>query len=298
MTIQELIDTYRHVRVDLLTEKSKRTQDNQLAWLVRYFGGDTNIAAVTPEQAAGLAKWLMEQQVPRSPMRRDLLKNLSKCYAWTVARMAKQVFSFATRRGLVSASPFAEIRLRAQKVRGAKTYISPEDIERVLSIVQSKKVRRFVALMRFAGLRSSEARRLQWRDVNFTDGLIRVVGKADADGEYRPRQTPISPTLRKYLLCYEQPPFPPDDLVCGGVNESNAYNTLIGKDGTGGAFAKAGVARFPRLLHSLRASLVSDWQAKYPPLDVCSWLGHDIVISAQHYHQALTPSIRKLVSEG
>lgn len=296
MNLQQLADSYAAVRLATLAPKTIITQQAQIRWVVAYFGGDTDIAAVTPTQASGLVAWMRGQTCIRSRTAKGQAPTpISASTAGWVADMARRVFAYAVRAGFLATTPFAQVKIRKGGQRGAKTYISPKDFERVLKLLKHPADRRFLALMRYGGLRVSEALSLKWRDLNLTAGLIHVTGKRGIDGEYRPRQTPIQPALKRWLLDAEGDRSA-DVLVCLGLHPQNVYARLVSHKDRMGAMERAGVDSFPRLFHSMRASLVSDWQAKYPPMDVCAWLGHSIVIAASNYHQALSPSVRSVVT--
>lgn len=293
MNVQQLADSYAAVRLATLAPATIVTQKAQIRWVVAYFGGDTDIATVTPEQAGGIVGWMRGQTCVRSHTAKDqVAKPVSASTAGWVGDMGRRLFAYAVRAGFLSTSPFAQVKIRKGGQRGNKTYLPVAEFERVMHLMPRASDRRFLALMRYGGLRMSEALALKWRDLNLTAGLMHVQGKRGIDGEYRPRQTPIQPVLRRWLLDGEGDRAA-DTLVCDKVIPQNVYRRCIGDKG---AFAQAGVDLFPRLYHSLRASLVSDWQAKYPPMDVCSWLGHSIVIAASNYHQALSPSVRSVVT--
>lgn len=295
MNVQQLADSYAAVRLATLAPKTIVTQNAQIRHVVTYFGGDTDIAAVTPTQASGLVPWMLIQTCLRSKTAQVDPTPIKPSTAAWVADMARRMFAYAVRAGFLGTSPFAEVKIRKARTRGAKGYISPAEFERVLELLKRPADRRFLALMRYGGLRRSEALSLKWRDLNLTTGLMHVQGKRGIDGEYRPRQTPIQPVLKKWML-EGKGDTQPDDLVCEGLHSQNVYDRLRTIGTRMGAMERAGVDMVPRLFHSLRASLVSDWQAKYPPMDVCAWLGHSIVIAANNYHQALSPSVRAVVT--
>jgi integrase len=289
MNVQQLADSYAAVRLASLAPKTIITQKAQIRWVVAYFGGDTDIATVTPEAASGLVAFMRQQTCLRSKTAKVDPTPISASTAGWIADMGRRIFAYAVRAGYLATSPFAEVKIRRGSQRGHKTYIAPGDFDAVLASMVHPRDRRFLALLRYGGLRVSEALAVRWRDLNLEVGLMHVQGKKGADGEYRPRQTPIQPSLRRWLTEGDEG-HQPDDLVCGKLHPQNVFARLKP------AFSKAGVDMFPRLFHSLRASLVSDWQAKYPPMDVCSWLGHSIIIAASNYHQALTPSVRAVVA--
>lgn len=112
---------------------------------------------------------------------------------------------------------------------------TPTEMSRLMSGAE-KKMLPFLAMGGFAGLRSAEIQRLDWRDVDFKSGYVRVAAQQSKTGSRR--LVPISENLRAWLL--------PLAKECGPVvelaNIPNGIQRLIeslASVDTGGPAAKA-----------------------------------------------------------
>lgn len=108
------------------------------------------------------------------------------------------LFRFAVARGFASDNPVDG--LEKVKVRGSETSIyTPDEISRLLAAA-SKEFKPCIAIGAFAGLRSAEIERLEWRDVDLVARHI-VVGASRAKTASR-RIVPIHDNLASWLADY------------------------------------------------------------------------------------------------
>ena len=145
-----------------------------------------------------------------------------------------------------------------------------------------------MALGRYGGFRvPSEACSLRWQDVLWDQSKIVVQspkGERYGKGE---RVMPMFPELRPILEeAFEQAQV--GDVYC--VEKFRRF--AVGKTGwmncsLGGRFAKiikrAGLTRWPRLFHALRASRETELAQEYPIHVVTAWLGNTPRIAMKHY---------------
>ena len=123
----------------------------------------------------------------------------------TVAKrvhVAKAIFRKAVKWGMISASPFADLRAGSQCNPDRAFYVAPESIGAILAACPDDQWRAIVALSRYAGLRCpSEVVALKWGDVNWERGrlMVRSPKTAGHDG-HAMRVVPIAPELRPILL--------------------------------------------------------------------------------------------------
>lgn len=88
-----------------------------------------------------------------------------------------------------------------EEPEGEITIFTPDELREIISRADWRFVP-FVIIGAFAGLRSAEIERLDWREVNLTEGHIEVKAK-NAKTKAR-RLVPISPNLAKWLADYVQ----------------------------------------------------------------------------------------------
>ena len=146
-----------------------------------------------------------------------------------------------------------------------------------------------MALSRYAGLRiPSEAFRLRWDGVNWERGTLTVPSQKTA-GQGKPfRVIPIFPKLRPYL----EAAWEAAEVGQEYVFPESFRRRAMGSRGWQGCnlrqgffriLLRAGVEPWPRLFHSLRASLESDLAQSFPLATVAKWLGNTPSIALQHY---------------
>ena len=156
---------------------------------------------------------------------------------------------------------------------------------------------------RFGGFRvPSEACSLRWQDVLWDQDKIVVQspkGERCGKGE---RIIPMFPELRSILSeAFDQAQ--DGDVYC--VEKFRRF--AVGKTGwmncsLGGRFAKiikrAGLTRWPRLFHALRASRETELAAEYPLHVVTAWLGSTPKIAMKHYLMVTDGDFQRTIGGG
>ena len=170
-------------------------------WLLRHLDGDARLDQVTAGDA--------------DRCRAALLQGRARATANKWTRYAKEFFTAAKRRGLISANPFEHIRGLAVVGNQARRVIIPQtEVKALLNVIPCPQFRLIVALARYAGFRiPSEALVLRWDDVNweFNRMVIRAPKTAHhADGGVR--VVPIFSELRPFL-----------DAAWDGAKEGDEY---------------------------------------------------------------------------
>ena len=160
--------------------------------------------------------------------------------------------------------------------------------QRLLDACPNVDWRLFVALARYGGFRvPSEACSLRWQDVLWDQDKIVVQspkGERYGKGE---RVMPLFPELRPILdEAFEQAQ--EGDVYCiekfrrFAVGQTGWVNCSLGS-----RFVKiikrAGLTRWPRLFHALRASRETELAQEYPIHVVTAWLGNTPRIALKHY---------------
>ena len=99
-------------------------------------------------------------------------------------------------------------------------FLSPEDTEKLFRIVEAEKDRwadhaemvQWLALSYFAGLRSAEIHRLTGRDVNLSEGWVRVARPKGYQHGVAPRMVPLTDAAKAWLAAYPIPRKPDERI--------------------------------------------------------------------------------------
>lgn len=97
---------------------------------------------------------------------------------------------------------------------------TPGEIERLL-VCAGSTIKAFIAIGAFAGLRSAEIERLDWKDIDFSSGYIRVAARHTKTGSRR--LVPLLENLRAWLLPIARQTGPVVEIA----NLPNAIQRLI-----------------------------------------------------------------------
>ena len=197
-------------------------------------------------------------------------------------RRARQIFEEARRRDRIAINPFDREKCSEPKGSDRGRYMPITELDRLLDAAINPGWRCLWALCRLAGCRRGEALGMEWGAIDWDRRVLRPDGKT---GE---RTTPIQPKL--LALLREAFDAAPAGSVgpCDGVGRNNLHTEAIAQ------IKAAGLPVYRKPFHALRGSLVTDWQATYPPLDVAKWLGHSVQVAADHYHETKAETIAKV----
>ena len=105
------------------------------------------------------------------------------------------------------ADPMADVQDFRKRKRGKIHTLTPEELSKLMSKADDELVP-YLALRAFAGLRDSEARQIDWRDIDMASGWIEIteeVAKASDDEEGCRRLVPIRDCLKAWLKDYSKP---------------------------------------------------------------------------------------------
>ena len=141
----------------------------------------------------------------------------------------QQLFRFAqSRRYLSRTEPLAIDDVAELRVKGGAIEIYTPDELRLLLANAPAKLLPFFAIGAFAGLRTQEIVRLEWKDIRFEQGVIEVAAEKAKTASRR--LVPILPALRKWLL--------PLKKAAGRVIEFGSYTPF---DRARSRFCKSGI---------------------------------------------------------
>lgn len=245
----------------------------------------------------------------------ELAKTRSRAMVKRIVGSLSGVFSEAMRRGKAAQNPVSAVKLRMPKRDKARLEMPTKDELRAILKAAEGRQKVFIYTAAFTGLRSSELRGLQWRDIDLKAGVLTVHRRADAYGklgspksEAGTRDIPLVPTVVSLLTAW-QAECPKGELGLvfpngAGNIESHAnllnrvfwplqvkagvVNMVDGKDGEGRA-AKVPEAKFS--LHALRhaaASLFIEQGMK--PKRVQELMGHSSIQMTFDTYGYLFPS--------
>jgi site-specific recombinase XerD len=204
LTFQQYADTLYLPWAELKRRRSYKTIRTEVTWLVSVLGAQ-DLAALTQ---ADLERVLDDLQRGHSPSGRPLSGAAVNRYRARLSGMFKR----AMKRGLVERNPIAGTEKEAEP-SGRIVYLPGET--RIRPAIEEQAVREALTpalhplftVSVHTGLRWSEQRALQWRDVDLLAGFLTV--RHSKNG--RTRQVPMNSLVRSVLLDLATQRERPDD---------------------------------------------------------------------------------------
>lgn len=183
-----------------------------------------------------------------------------------------QLFSWAGQRGITSANPCSDIRVRVPKGR-----ITPPSREVIQELLDKCEPGRWCGLfltLAFTGVRAGEALALEWSDIDFDGGLIRVSKSCDGLGGTKGpktaagvRDVPMAPIVANTL---RNLPRRGDNVF---ANDRGGLASLASVNNVGKKWRL--IAGRTCRMHDLRHFVVSLWAAQgIPIVAVSRYVGH------------------------
>lgn len=276
MTVGKLVEEYKAARTDVkpgtainFVQASKN--------LVAYFGEGKPIPDVTEADAENYYRHLLARGVAMNTARR-------------LTGRAKQFFTYAVRKRLISANPFAGVKTATGGNPERQEYIPDATIRTAIEACPSAEWRLIIALSRYAGLRCpSEHLALKWGDILWDRGRFVVHSPKTEHHEGKAqRVVPIFPELYPFLRdAFEQAEPGQVHVIVKNRGKDDMPNGLTANWRTQflRILGRAGLSPWPRLFHALRASCQTDLANKFPAHVVCEWLGNSMAVAREHYLQ-------------
>jgi integrase len=216
------------------------------------------LSDITPSE---IDRWLRETCAAHSPWSRNTFH----------ARLSV-FFQFARQRGWVSVNPLADVP-KAKVITNPPGILTPEQIARLLESAQVETLP-YWALGAFAGLRSAEIGRLEWRHIKWDERLIEVPALSSKTASRRLVTMP--PNLLAWLEPYR--------THHGPICLPDHYQRLLADR------QRAGIVKWPS--NALRHSYASYHLAAFKDAPALSLeLGHvrpQTVFA--HYREVVTPA--------
>ena len=245
--------------------------------LTNHFGELRDVQTITPGNADDFKQWLVGRKLAPTTIHKRL-------------QSARSFFDAMRRRKLIDDNPFEGVKAAATGIKDRQRFVTRQEIARVLDACPDHHWRAIVSLARFGGLRCpSEVLSLRWRDVDWDGGRINVQSpKTEHHPGPASRIIPLFPELRPILAeSFELAPDGAEFVVDGKFRKAARgpggwLNTNLRTN-----FEKivrcAGLQKWPRLFHNLRASRETELVESYPVQVVTSWLGNTPSVAMRHY---------------
>ena len=214
--------------------------------------GESEVGAVTSED---IGKWLLTSfphPVTRNNNRRVLVN----------------LFNFAKSKKYIEVNPATETATSKQ-VGKEVGILRPEQISQLL-LHASVSILPYFAIGAFAGIRPEELLKLEWSDLKWRQGILRVRAEVSKIG--KTRNVVIEPNLRDWLSPYNH--------ATGKICPSN-WRRLFRE-----VRLKAGVTEWPS--DCLRHSFATYWLEKYKDAPrLALEMGNSVGVIMNHYHRVL-----------
>ena len=236
--------------------------------LLGFFGEDKPLRDITPGDADQWRLSLLEQGLGENTTRR-------RC------GMAKQYFRAALRRKLISSNPFEDLKATVRGNAQKFYFITRQEAEKVFDACPDTQWRLIFALSRYGGLRCpSEHLALKWEDVDWERGRIMVhSSKTEHHEGGESRLVPLFPELVPYLRdAFEEAEAGTIHVITRYRNTNCNLRTQLLR-----IIRKAGLKRWPKLFHNLRATRQTELCERWPEHVVCAWIGNSKPVAREHY---------------
>jgi integrase len=187
-------------------------------------------------------------------------------------RRLVSMYSYAVNRNWTPANPAGKTTIAKEHPK-AVGVLTPDEFSTLLSNA-SKETLPFFAIGGFAGIRSAELVRLEWKDIHFDSGLIEV-GRDKAKTAQK-RFVKILPALEAWLEPYRN--------HRGPIAPQNGLKTILLADRQ-----RAGISKWPS--NALRHSYASYHLAQFrSAAELALEMGHsNATITFRHYRALVTP---------
>ena len=264
---------------------TKASYEQARRWLVRCFGKDRPINQITPIEAAEFVRFMVDH---------GLAANSS---ARRKVGLARQFFKAAIKQGVYRAgNPFEGIPCNVRADKSRQAFVDRETIQKVIDACPNAEWRLLVVLARYGGLRiNTEPPELRWSEIDWEKRTIRVRSpKTEHIEGHEFRIIPLFPELRPYLedalhLAEPGAEFVITKYRCKNANLRTTFEKII---------RRAGVKRWPKIWHNLRASRQTELCRRHPEHVVCCWMGNSKAVGRENYLQVTEADIQRAVQGG
>lgn len=274
VTIGGLVERYQ-ARPGWKSLKSgtQKSSSRAFRFLCQHFDPTKSIAEVTAADAADFYAALRLSSGEGG-------MGLAVSTANVVASIVSTLFAYAIDAEIIDRNPFKKLPRGTR--RGNNTMVSLEISQKVLEACRGTEDRLIFGLSRWAGLRTdSEHRGLRWGDVDWENKRFLV--RSPKTERYAGRETrwvPLFPEVAKLFEDRFNEAEEGDEYVLPKLRHADKSIVTSMLRGT---IKRAGVERWSRLWHSLRATRQSELTELYPSHVVAAWIGNTVSIAEKHY---------------
>lgn len=263
------IDDYLESRTDV-KESTRVAYERTRRYLVGHFGEDKPIRDITSGDADAWRRALRAKGLADNTVRRS-------------CGVAKQFFTAAMRRKLVSSNPFSDLVAAVRGNPERYYFVTREEAEKVLAACPDAEWRLLFALARFGGLRvPSEVLLLRWSDIHWdTERFLVHSPKTEHHQGKESRVVPIFPDLKPYLVEAFEAAEPGAEFCITRYRTSNVnLRTYLQK-----IIKRAGLQPWPKLWQNLRSTCQTELCDRLPAHVVSRWIGNSVLVATRHYLQ-------------
>jgi integrase len=265
--LQPFLDGYYAARRCELRPGTMELHRQTGRYLVGYFGERRRLDSITRADARAFKTALAEGKLGHVNGR-VAKKPPEPTTVDRHVREARAIFGLAVTDDLLTSNPFDKLA-GGKYVAKEWHYVDAEEFAKLMSACRPAW-RLLLGLATWAGLRVEEALELPWRMVDFERGRIDVIPREDwrpKDGDAR--TVPIVPEIYDLLRSARDVDSSGEMVIPrGGVVPQNIWRDF------GPLCKRAGISRYPKPMHALRKSCITDWVRVNPAHVVQAWAGH------------------------
>ena len=278
-TIREFVTAFIGGRPDAALNTVRLWKDT-LTKLVDHFGEQRQLDQVSSGQADA---WV--QSLVNKPLASATVSKLLK--------RAKQFFRAAHRQELILRDPFADLKPAGEHNPDRKNFVDRATVGKVLDAAPDAEWRLLIALVRYGGLRNpSETLKLEWSDIDWEAQRMTVPSPKTKRHGKGYRVVPIFPELLPYLeAAYDAAPegalYVIPSYRSASANLRTNFERII---------RRAGVKRWERLFHNLRASRQTELSNHFAAHVVSNWMGNTVAVADAHYLMTTEDHFQQAIS--
>lgn len=246
--------------------------------LTQCFDSGRPLNEFTLEDGRTFRSWMEKRKIAKTG--RNTTGSMSENSMRQRMANCKTFFNYAVEEQLIESNPFRRQHSSLVKHDKGKMNIPVEVIAKVIEAAPNVQWRLLIALWRYCGLRKMEPMNLQWSDVLWSEGKLRVVATKTSHHEGKAnRYVPIR-DVESYLL--DAAELRTDDgriINQYRASMSNLHKPMVN------LVEAAGIEVWPNLFKNLRSSCENDWlTAREAPAHVIAgWMGHSVDVQNDHY---------------
>jgi integrase len=250
---------------------TRRRYSSSRANLITFFGKETQLRHIGVARIEEFKRARREGKIKTATLNRDL-------------RFLAQILKQAERERFIGRSPFdsAKFFQNESKERRKPRILNWEEQETVLAVAPPR-IRVLTVLGVETGMRTGEMLGLQWEDVDFLNGIIRIEKSKTPAGI---RCVPISPVCKSELLRWRNLVGPEHSERVFPSFSNKRHRLQGGRKAWASTLKKAGISFFP--IYYLRHTFASRMNAAgVSPITIAQMLGHSSTQIVPRYAQVL-----------